>query len=114
MDYKQKRANRQLVRVAIETAVRIQTAAQVDHEARRLQAWEVAFRRLVLAEQKEKGHQNERKKQGKKGKSEKSETKKEGDMIQTKRRSNKESNASLMSYEKKSDVIRVWEPKIPL
>ena len=113
LDYEQKSANRRLVRVAIQVAVQIQTAVQVEQEARRMKAREVAFRRLVAAERKEKGHCNERKTQGKQGKSKESETKREGGMMEKERRSSKESNASPTSYEKKSDVIRVREPKIP-
>ena len=65
VDYEQKRANRALLSLAIKTAVRVQTAVEVEQEARQMQAREVAFRRLVIAEQQDKGHRNERKKQGK-------------------------------------------------
>ena len=113
VDYEQKRANRALLSLAIKTAVRVQTAVEVEQEARQMREREVAFRRLVIAEQQDKGHRNERKKQGKQGKSEKSEIKKGSYMTEAKHRSVKESNASPVSYEKKSDVIRLREPKIP-
>ena len=113
LDYEQKSANRRLVRVAIQTAVQLQTAVQVAEATRQMQEREVAFRRLVSAEQRDKGNQKERKKQGKEGKSEKSEIKKGSYMTEAKHRSVKESNVSPLSYEKKSDVIRLREPKIP-
>ena len=119
LDYEQKRANRVLVGVAIQTAVATQTAVQVAEETRRMQEREVTvtFRRLVSAEKKEKGNRQENKQQSKPREKTSSESKQRQtgsrDMAEAERGKQKESNASPTRYAKKADVIRVREPKIP-
>ena len=49
-DFVQKRWNRTLVRVAMQTAVVVQTAIQVESEKRHMQMRKAAFRRLVAAD----------------------------------------------------------------
>ena len=125
LDYEQKSVNRRLVRVAIKMAVQLQTAVQVEEEARRMREREVAFRRLVAAETKKKGNRNEHKGKGKEGKSEKSESKKGSEMTEEKQGSSRHTreaaskgsdveNADPRRYEKQAEVIRSREPKIPV
>ena len=118
LDYEQKSANRRLVRVAIKTAVELQTAVQVAEEARQMREREVAFRRLVKANggqqertNKAKSEQKEKQKEAKhKGKT----SNQKGE--QTRAEAGKTSeveNSDPRRYEKKAEVIRSREPKIP-
>ena len=117
-DYEQKRANRALVGLAIKTAVRVQTAVEVEQEARQMREREVAFRRLVKANggqqertNKAKSEQKEKQKEAKhKGKT----SNQKGE--QTRAEAGKTSeveNSDPRRYEKKAEVIRSREPKIP-
>ena len=124
-DFVQKRWNRTLVRVAMQTAVVVQTAIQVESEKRHMQMREAAFRRLVAAEQREKRNEAERRHKGKsksKGKSSSDSKNQQTERDMTEMRSKKGNhkhegvqceNASELRYEKKAHVIRYREPKIP-
>ena len=76
VDLVQKCVNRGLRRAAIQTAVRVKTAVQLESETRHMEKREAAFRRLVVAEQKTKNSREGRSKQKRSKQKSKEETSK--------------------------------------
>ena len=127
-DYEQKTANRVLVRVAMQTALRKQTAVHLASEVRQMEVREAAFRRLVVAEHKAKGSGNRKQKQQGQKQKQQQEVEAEGEGRKKKQAAeggsfnegkgsnHKKEVASELTekrYLKKAEVIRLREPKIP-